>query len=265
MTTQTWERRTEWPLAFAAVLFLGAYAWPIIDPDLDRSVRLYLEILSWSIWVLFAIDFFVRLRLADEKWPWLRRHWFDVLILLLPLLRPLRLLRLVTLLRIVNRSAAQRLRGRVATYVAGSALLLAVVAALAVLDAERDAEGANITDIGDAFWWAFTTMTTVGYGDRYPVTAGGRLVGVGLMVAGIAVLGTVTATIASWLVDTVSAETSEEVDDLRIQVAELVALLKETRPDIAEALPSTGPSAGPMAGPIAGPIAGPGPAPPDQT
>jgi voltage-gated potassium channel len=234
VTTETWERRTEWPLAFAAVLFLGAYAWPIIDPDLPRSVHLSLETVSWSIWVVFAIDFFVRLRLADERLSWLRRHWLDVLILLLPLLRPLRLLRLVTLLRIVNRSAAQRLRGRVATYVAGSAILLAVVAALAVLDVERDAEGANITDIGDAFWWAFATMTTVGYGDRYPVTAGGRFVGVGLMIAGIAVLGTVTATIASWLVETVSAETSEEVDDLRDQVAELVALLKETRPDIGE-------------------------------
>ena len=249
MTTETWERRTEWPLAFAAVLFLGAYAWPIIDPDLPRSIHLSLEVVSWSIWVVFAIDFFVRLRLADEKLSWLRRHWLDVLILLLPLLRPLRLLRLVTLLRIVNRSAAHRLRGRVATYVAGSALLLAVVAALAVLDVERNAEGANITDIGDAFWWAFATMTTVGYGDRYPVTAGGRFVGVGLMIAGIAVLGTVTATIASWLVETVSAETSDEVDDLRAQVAELVALLKETRPDIADALPS----------------AGPGPAPPEQS
>jgi voltage-gated potassium channel len=93
------------------------------------------------------------------------------------------------------------------------------------------------------------------------VTAGGRLVDVGLMIAGIAVLGTVTATIASWLVDTVSAETSEEVDDLGIQVAELVALLKGTRPDIAEALPSTGPSTGPSAGPMAGL----GPAPADQT
>jgi voltage-gated potassium channel len=242
VTTETWERGTEWPLAGAALLFLGAYAWPIIDPSLDRSTHLYLEILSWSVWAVFAVDFFVRLRLADDKWPWLRRHWFDVLILLLPLLRPLRLLRLVTLLRIVNRSAAHRLRGRVATYVAGSALLLAVVAALAVLDVERDAEGANITDVGDAFWWAFATMTTVGYGDRYPVTAGGRFVGVGLMIAGIAVLGTVTATIASWLVDTVSAETHEEVDDLRAQVAELVALLKETRPELADAPPSAGPA-----------------------
>jgi voltage-gated potassium channel len=73
-----------------------------------------------------------------------------------------------------------------------------------VLDAERGRPGANITDFGDAIWWAITAMTTVGYGDRFPVTGTGRFVTAGLMVGGIALVGVVTATLASWLVERVS-------------------------------------------------------------
>ena len=83
--------------------------------------------------------------------------------------------------------------------------LLSFVAALGVFEAERDAPDASITTMGDAVWWVLTTITTVGYGDRYPVTVEGRLVAVGLMVAGIAILGTVTAAIATWFLERVGA------------------------------------------------------------
>jgi voltage-gated potassium channel len=76
---------------------------------------------------------------------------------------------------------------------------------------------ANISDFGEAIWWAVTTMTTVGYGDHYPVTAAGRLVALGLMVGGIALLGTVTATLASWIVETVEAD-KEQTEDLQVTV-----------------------------------------------
>ena len=82
--------------------------------------------------------------------------------------------------------------------------------ALAVLDAERDAPGANITTAGDALWWAATTVTTVGYGDRYPVTTTGRFVAVALMVVGIAVVSALTAVIASWLIDNVQDKPEAE-------------------------------------------------------
>jgi voltage-gated potassium channel len=93
-------------------------------------------------------------------------------------------------------------------------------AALAVLDAERSSPNANISDFGDAIWWAVTTMTTVGYGDQYPVSGAGRLVAFGRMIGGIALLGTVTATLASWLVETVAAE-KEQAEDLQIMVRRL--------------------------------------------
>jgi voltage-gated potassium channel len=70
-----------------------------------------------------------------------------------------------------------------------------------MLDAERHNADANIRTYGDALWWALSTMTTVGYGDRYPTTVEGRLVAAGLMLCGVALLGVVTAALASWFVD----------------------------------------------------------------
>jgi voltage-gated potassium channel len=215
-----WERASEWPLMIAAVIFLVAYAVPILDTDLPSWLLGLCRSLSWITWGIFAVDIIARLILADERLRYLVRHWYDVLVLALPLLRPLRLLRLIPLLSVLNRRATMRLRGRVGIYVAGGASLLAFCAALAVLDAERSSPDANISDFGDAIWWAVTTMTTVGYGDHYPVTAAGRLVAFGLMIGGIALLGTVTATLASWLVETVAAE-KKQAEDLQATVRRL--------------------------------------------
>jgi voltage-gated potassium channel len=98
---------------------------------------------------------------------------------------------------------------------------------LPVLDAERANPEANITGLGDAIWWAAATMTTVGYGDRYPTTGVGRLAAVGLMVGGIAVLGVVTATLASWLVEQVKTSEQEQTEALRAEIADLRARLDD--------------------------------------
>ncbi|WP_299051682.1 potassium channel family protein [uncultured Nocardioides sp.] len=224
-----WERRTEWALIVAALVFLVAYAWPILDPDLPEPGRRVASLTVTVVWVVFGVDYVVRLAGAADRRRWFVRHLPDLAILVLPLLRPLQLLRLLTLVQVLNRSAAGRLRGRVALYVVSGAVVLAAVAALAVLDAERGARGALITTYGDALWWAAATMSTVGYGDVYPVTGTGRVVGVLLMIGGITLLGTVTATLASWLVEAVRDEQDEstrELDALRVEVARLSARLE---------------------------------------
>lgn len=223
--TQRWERVTDWPLMVAALSFLVAYAVPIMWPDLSAGGQRLCQIVVWVTWAVFVLDYLVRLLLAESQARWFLVHVLDLAIIALPLLRPLRLLRLVTLLNVLNRKASTGLRGRLAVYVVGGSALLAFCGALAVLDAKRVNPDANIVTFGDASWWAITTMTTVGYGDRYPTTGVGRLAAAGLMVAGIALLGVVTATFASWLIEQVATKELEETADLRTEVAALHAKL----------------------------------------
>jgi voltage-gated potassium channel len=172
---------------------------------------------SWTVYAAFAVDFAARLALAGDRVRYALHHWYDVALLVLPMLRPLRLLRLLALARVLNRSVTSSLVGRVTTYVLGSAIMAAGLGAIAVLDAEQDAPDANITSLGDALWWAATTVTTVGYGDRFPVTTAGRLIAVALMIVGIGVVGSVTATIAAWLVSQVDATAStRQLEDDRM-------------------------------------------------
>nr|WP_254925730.1 MULTISPECIES: potassium channel family protein [unclassified Rhodococcus (in: high G+C Gram-positive bacteria)] len=114
-------------------------------------------------------------------------------IVALPVLRPLRLRRLLTLASLLQRSIGGALPGRVVTYAVAGTLMLVFVASLTMFDVKRAAPAGTIETFPDALWWAITTVTTVGYGDYWPTTATVRLIAVGLMVAGIALLGVVTA------------------------------------------------------------------------
>ncbi|HEX2902752.1 MAG TPA: potassium channel family protein [Jatrophihabitans sp.] len=224
-----WERSTEWPLAIVALLFLGSYAWPILQTDLGQPLRRLCELIVYCAWALFAIDYTVRVCLAPHRARFVLRHLPDLAAVALPVLRPLRLLRLIALIRVLNRRATDTLQGRVAIYVSSSVSVVLFVAALAELDAERGRPGATISSFGDALWWAITTVTTVGYGDRYPVTTDGRLVAVGLMLAGIALIGVVTASIASWLIANVRSAEADTEQALQTQLSALRAELAQIR------------------------------------
>ncbi len=233
MTQARWQQLTEWPLAIVAAIFLATYAWEVIA-DLQGPEALVAEVIIWATWGVFLLDYVVNLSLARERWRWFYTHVFDLAIVVLPMLRPLRLLRLVTILAVLQKTAGSAFRGRVSIYVAGAASLLVFTAALAVLDSERHAPGATITTFGNALWWSFVTITTVGYGDFIPITETGRLIAVGLMVGGIAMLGVVTATLASWIVERVTftedharAATRGQIRELSAQISQLQDLLEK--------------------------------------
>lgn len=168
-------------------------------------------------------------RLAAVPCQTVRGAWERLAVVALPILRPLRLLRVLTMLRVLNRSAATAFRGQVIIYVSGAASLLILVAGLAILDAERTHPDATITSFGDSLWCALTTMTTVGYGDHYPVTGTGRAVAVALMLSGIALLGTVTATLASWIIQRIAENDASEQVATRAQVEALTAEIRALR------------------------------------
>ncbi|GAB1511007.1 ion channel [Actinophytocola sp. KF-1] len=132
------------------------------------------------------IDYVVRFCLARRRLRFVLRNPFDLAVVLLPVVRQSRAL--VTVVTLLNRRLVHSLQQRVALYASGATLVVGLCASLAVLDAPD----ATITDFPGALWWTLTTITTVGYGDRYPVTGEGRLVAATLMLGGIALLGVVT-------------------------------------------------------------------------
>jgi voltage-gated potassium channel len=236
MTQQRYRDLADWPLTMTALIFLAAYASQVIG-RIEGSAAIWLEAIMWATWGIFAVDYVANLWLAADRSSWFVRNLHELLSVALPFFRPLRLLRLVTLLSVLHRTLGDTLRGRVVTYVAGSATMLVFVGALAVLDVEQSAPDAKILTFGDALWWAITTITTVGYGDMYPVTPLGRVVAAALMMSGIAVLGVVTASIASWLVQRVedTAEAVAEAEEpVRAELADLVVEIAMLRREIAE-------------------------------
>ena len=146
------------------------------------------------MWAAFAVDYVVRLYLHPHRWQFFRTHLLDLVMVLLPMLR---LLRVGLLLVKAFKSVSTE---QIAGSLIGIVAVIFVVAALLELKVEHDAPGANITTVGLAFWWAIVTTTTVGYGDTYPVTVVGRFIGSLVMIVGIGLIGTVSATIAAWFV-----------------------------------------------------------------
>lgn len=195
---QRYENVTQRPLTWLSLAFLVVYGVPIVDTDLTAGAERACTIASWTIWALFATDYVTRVWLADDRRAFVRRHVLELLAVALPMLRPLRALRVLSLSTLAAHvDGSSRIFENAARAVALAATLLVTIGSLAMLDAEWDAAGANITSFGDALWWAVTTITTVGYGDTYPVTVEGRLIATVMMLLGIALVGVVTAGIAT--------------------------------------------------------------------
>lgn len=212
VTSERWRALTEWPLIGVALVFLVVFSWAVIG-DVRGEAAFRANVLMWICWAAFAVDYVVRLVLAEQRGRWFVRHLPDLALVALPMLRPLRLLRLIILLAAFQRLAGRTMRGRVLVYVVGSTIGLVYLCSLAMLEVERHDPASRIHSFGEAIWWAFATITTVGYGDITPVTFEGRLIAVVLMIGGVALLGTVTAALASWLVERVGVETREAVQD----------------------------------------------------
>jgi voltage-gated potassium channel len=232
---QRWETMAEWPLAGVAVVFLAAFSVHVLAQPGGLTARL----LNWvmaALYVAFCVDYLARFILADQRTRWFFRNLPDLVIIALPFLRSLRVLRLVVLIEVMEKLFGDALRGRIVIYTVCSALLLIYSASLGVLDAERQLPQADIKSFGDAVWWSFTTITTVGYGDYHPMTVTGRVIAVLLMVGGVSLIGIITATVVTWIVQRVSdidaaeqAATAGQIEQLRSEISHLKEMVSEIR------------------------------------
>ncbi|CAM3131947.1 voltage-gated potassium channel [Williamsia muralis] len=235
-----WIHLTEWPLAIAGVVFVLCYAVEVLAQPGGTAEDL-LEAVIFITWAGFVIDYLVRLGLAGERLRWFVRHLPELLIVALPVLRPLRLLRLLAVLAVLHRVAGQAIRGRVLAYTVVACLMLIFVASLAILDTERGSDDATIRNFEDALWWSITTVTTIGYGDYAPTTLTGRMIAVGLMIGGISLIGVVTASIATWIVERVNETDEANLAATKRQIDALHDEVRDLRADIARLTPQAHP------------------------
>ncbi|MER7952859.1 ion channel [Streptomyces sp. NPDC096079] len=204
---ERWDDRMETPLTVMALVYLAAYAVRILGHDLAGPLRDLCLALTYAAWAVFIADYVVRVRLSGlGLFRFMRHHLLDTVVVVLPLLRPLRVVSVYD--RVQRRRDKPRLTlyARVMAYAGMTAGLLGFAGALTVYHYEYAAPGATIRTFGDSVWWACATLATVGYGDVTPVTPMGRLTAVGMMGVGLALLGAVTGSFSSWLIQAFTRE-----------------------------------------------------------
>ncbi len=228
---EAYEDRTALAMVLLAVAYLGIFSLQVLVFPIAQPWDSILRVSGNSIWLIFVLDLAFHTYLAPQRWMYLAKHPIDVLAALVPAFRSLRVLRVFTAGQWLVQRGARLAIGRT------GAAIGAAVAFLAVYDAERGVDGvdgANINSFGDAFWWAFVTMTTVGYGDVFPVTLEGRLVGVAVMVGGVSLIGLVSATLASGFLAHIQGQTNSDtaliLKKLETVEAQLSALVEAKSP-----------------------------------
>jgi len=175
---------------------------------LPTEISALLQIIDDAICIIFLLDFSIRFYKAESKLKFMKWGWIDLIssIPAIPIARVGRLFRLVRLLRILRAFRSSRIllnyifKNRVKgtmTAVALTTILVVIFSSISILIVEND-PASNIKSAEDSIWWALVTVTTVGYGDKYPITTEGRIIGVMLMFVGVGIFGTFTAYLASW-------------------------------------------------------------------
>jgi voltage-gated potassium channel len=193
------ERVTKYPLALLGIVWL-VIAIVVLTKDLNGSASTFLVGSLFVLWTIVLVEYAVRLVLTPDRRGYLRRRWVEPATVVIP---PLQGWHLVGMEKVSLLVSEGELRAE--TILKHHSLFRVLIAAAGtlflgawlVLLFEEKAKGSNIHSYPDALWWAIVTVTTVGYGDRYPVSAGGRAVAVVLMLVGIGLIGVLTATVAS--------------------------------------------------------------------
>jgi voltage-gated potassium channel len=187
-------------LTFLALAFLVAFSYPAFIDPVPSSTQALLNIVQWVSWIAFATDLIYGLSNAKNKRKYLKKHPLEIAAVLLPFLRPLRLMRVISFGGLAIQKVAIGRQFAITIKVFLASIFVAYISAVQITITERAVEGSNIKNFGDGLWWAITTVTTVGYGDRYPTTTEGRFIAVALMIMGISLMGVITASVAAWFV-----------------------------------------------------------------
>jgi voltage-gated potassium channel len=226
------KQRLHFPMALLGVVWVVAIALELtLDPA--HPAKRPLLYLDWVIWAIFLSEYLFFLFLAPDKRRYVRGHLLDIVIILLPAARVLRLGRSLVLLRSVAiigetlHEAWKVLRRRKFHYliVLNSA---AIAAGSVLVNLFEGPLNPFFASYGNCLWWAFVTMASVGYGEMYPRTAPGKVIAVVLMLMGISLFSYFAASLASWFVEKDLALEEKQLDRLEKKVDDLLKKV-ETR------------------------------------
>ena len=187
-------------LTVLALAFLIAFSYPAFVDPIPTSTQTLLNIVQWVSWNAFAIDLIYGISKSENKVKYLKKHPLEITAVLFPFLRPLRLMRVISFGGLAIQKIAIGRQFAITIKVLITSIFIAYISAVQITISERAVEGSNIKNFGAGLWWAITTVTTVGYGDRYPTTTEGKLLAVVLMFMGISLVGVITASVAAWFV-----------------------------------------------------------------
>jgi hypothetical protein len=215
----------------------------------DPATRTVVRAVDVLLSLIFLADFGARLHRAPSGWNYFlwQFGWADLLASLpLPQVKVLRVFRLVRVIRLLRRYGAANIGRRLVSDRAGSALFTLLLVGVLVLEfgslgmlrLEQNHPGANITTASDALWYTIVTMSTVGYGDTYPVGNAGRALGVGIIVVGVGIFGTLTGWLANFFLTPHGGQpafgVSPTLREAQQRIGQMSGLLDQQRATLAE-------------------------------
>jgi voltage-gated potassium channel len=235
------EQVTKYPMALLGIAWL-VLAVVVLSTDVDSSASTLLVGSFFALWVIMLVEYLVRLVVTPDTPGYVRRRWVEPATVLVPPLQGWHFVgieKMGILLHEWELRVESILKHHSLFRVLIAAVVTLFLGAWLVLLFEEKAKGSNIHDYPDALWWAVVTVTTVGYGDRYPVTEGGRVVAAILMLVGIGLIGVLTATVASVFIKEHTDANKEEFKKGHADLGQQLSVISDRLADVERRLGAT--------------------------
>jgi voltage-gated potassium channel len=235
------EQVTKYPMALLGVAWL-VLAIVVLNSDVNGSASTLVVGVLFALWVIVLVEYLVRLVVTPDTRDYLKRRWVEPATVVAPVFQGWHIVGIEKMSLLVREGelrveAILRHHSLFRVLIAVAATIF--VGAWLVLLFEERAKGSNIHDYPDALWWAIVTVTTVGYGDRYPITEGGRVVAVILMLIGIGLIGVLTATVASVFIKEHTDANKEEFKKGHADLGQQLLVISDRLGDVERRLGAT--------------------------
>jgi voltage-gated potassium channel len=228
------ERVTRYPMTLLGVAWL-VIAITVLTTNVKGSASVPLVGSLFALWAILLVEYLVRLVVTPDRRGYLKRRWVEPVTVAVPAFQGWHFVGIEKMSLLFHEGwlrtqSILRHHSLFRVLIAAAGTLF--VGAWLVLLFEENAKGSNIHNYADALWWAIVTVTTVGYGDRFPVTGGGRTVAVILMLVGIGLIGVLTATVASVFIKEHTDATKEEFKKGHADLGQQLSVISDRLADV---------------------------------